>query len=186
MQPGTPHFVFTLEASAVHGSHFYSTATLTKTLNSRWVDRTANASTNAVHISNEIWLHALLSSERTRWFSPPRRSENALLNRPACDDLASLVIMCLYPEVFEPHELANSSGALDTVPGLSASRKTARKSAAMLLEFAKNRCKPANDVPVSEDQLTYLKSFVQEFNSKMVWLQGVCEDYCNSLNTDTN
>jgi hypothetical protein len=86
---------------------------------------------------------------------PPRRSENALLNRPACDDLASLVIMCLYSEVyFEPHELANSSGSLDTVPGLLASCKTAIKSVAMLLEFARSRCKPANNVPGSANQLT--------------------------------
>jgi hypothetical protein len=173
MQPGALHMVLTLEPSFVHGSHFYSTATLTKTLHSRWVDHTATTSTNAINLANEVWLHAILGTEFTRIFCPPQRQEDALVHRPHHDELASLVLMCLYPGQFEPEE---KDETVASVPGLKHSRDVAIHDAGMLVKLAEIYCREAgnDDAPAGVDR-EYLSAFLEAFERQEHWLDQMVQ-----------
>jgi hypothetical protein len=178
MQPGTPHFVMTLEASVVHGSHFYCTTTLSKTMGSRLVDRTTDTSTNAELIANEVWIHALLASERDRLFlyqDPPHDQLDS-------SELASLVVMSMHPQWFVPKGYSgqNERAMVDTVVGLRDSRDQARKTAGMMLQMAKLRCEK---VPVVDNK-EYLESFLDAVNRTEQWLLEVWEAVQCALDGD--
>jgi hypothetical protein len=181
MQPATPHFVLTLDASVVHGSHFYCTSTLSRTLGSRFVDRTADACTNADHLINEVWIHALLAAEYHRLCLSKDPQE--LVDRPNADQLASLVVMSMHPQWFIPKVYSKvEKASVNNIVGLTSSRDKAKKAAALMLELAEQRCKEGHP----DEQ--YLAHFLTQVHSQEAWLTETwktCVIDINESNSDS-
>jgi hypothetical protein len=170
MRPGTLHFVLTLEASVVHGSHFYCMPTLEHTMGARFVARHVDACTNTLHPSNELWLQALLASHYDQLLRPPQHPHD----RPDPRNLASLSIMCMHPHWFIPKAYSKEEGAyIDTVAGLIQSQVEAVETAAKLLKVAELRCQK---VPAVAD-----KQYFEEFLDEVDHLEATLSECSQAL-----
>lgn len=116
--------VWTVEPTLAVGCHFYSWVTMSETATWRWNDRTLGQTiSNTDGTSAEIWLHPMLLSlyfdllgERPS--EVPESVRQAMLqSRPTPKDVAALVTMARFPDLFGSHS---------NMPTNNASRRAAQ------------------------------------------------------------
>ncbi|KIJ23701.1 hypothetical protein M422DRAFT_275665 [Sphaerobolus stellatus SS14] len=119
MDPGLVHFVLSLTDSVTQGGHFYNSEAFEKTM---WARRNehfyGHLNTNVAHPSNEWILHTLvivyyqeLLARFPKWLDKKHPGVKSSEYKAFADEwiqprnMASLLIMCVFPEDFEAHPI---------------------------------------------------------------------------------